>query len=369
MTRFGAVGVVGAGTMGAGIAEVAARAGLPVVLRELDQALLERGFGRLEASLDRAVERGKLPASERDEVRGRVRGTTELDALGGCDLVIEAASEDLDVKLALFAELDQLLKPEAVLATNTSSLPLVRLGAVTGRPERVIGLHFFNPAPVMRLVEVVRTVRTAPEVVAAAVVELAARLGKTPVLVGDRAGFVVNRLLCPFLNHAALLLDQGAAPRDAIDAEVTAQLGHPMGPFQLMDLIGLDVMVAVMDAIWAETRHPRHAAAPVLRELAAAGMLGRKSGAGFHGDPGVPGHDGWLGAPGVVRALVAGYLADVAAMVGSGFARPADVEMAMKLGCGHPEGPTELLDRLGDRAVALDRHDAALVRYGLDRLR
>ena len=366
--RIATVGVVGAGIMGMGIAEVLARSGLQVVVGDLGEEVVARGLGRLDASLAKAAARGMLAADEQAVVRQRVRGAGDLGGLRGCDLVIEAASEDLAVKLDLFAELDRLLPPDTLLASNTSSLPLARLGAATGRPDRVVGLHFFNPAPVMRLVEVVRDLRTAPEVAAAAV-GFAERLGKTPLLVGDRAGFVVNRLLCPYLNHAAVLLDQGAATRDEIDDEIRAQLGHPMGPFQLMDLIGLDTLVAVMEAIWAETRAPRHAPAAVLRELTATGLLGRKAGGGFYGDPGVAGREGWLGGAGAVAALVGDYLADAAAMAGSGYASGTDLDVAMKLGCGHPEGPGELLARLGDKAVAQDRHHPAQLRLGLARLR
>lgn len=367
--EFHRIGVVGAGTMGAGIAEVLARAGCAVVVLEASAELLERGLARLDASLARAVERGKLGEGEREAVRARVSGTLGLADLAGCDLVIEAVSEDLTLKEQLFAEMDALLAREVVLASNTSSLPVVRLAAATQRPERVVGLHFFNPAPVMRLVEVVRTVRTAPEVVAA-VTAFARALGKVPVVVGDRAGFLVNRLLCPYLNHAAVLLDQGAAARDAIDAAVVEQLGHPMGPFALMDLIGLDVMVAVMDALWAETRARRHAAAPLLRELATAGMLGRKAQGGFYGSPGVPGPErGWLDPAAVVERLLGAYLADAAAMVGAGFAQPGEVDLAMRLGCGHPEGPGQLLSRLGGLALAPGEHDPDLVSAGLARLR
>ncbi|WP_084960726.1 3-hydroxybutyryl-CoA dehydrogenase [Thermoactinospora rubra] len=277
------VGVVGLGTMGAGIAEVFARAGLRVIGVEADADSLARGRRHLEGSTQRAVDRGKLSGEERAAVLGRITLTTSRDDLGEADLVIEAIPEIMALKKALFADLDRICKPAAVLATNTSSLSVTELAASTGRPQNVVGLHFFNPAPVMRLVEVVHTVVTDPALVPE-LAELARRLGKTPVTVGDRAGFVVNRLLLPYLNHAVNLLDQGVATRDAIDQAMRAGAGLPMGPFALLDLIGLDTSYEIMGVLFDETRSARHAPAPVLRELVAAGLLGRKSGRGFHGE-------------------------------------------------------------------------------------
>lgn len=279
---FEMVGVVGLGTMGAGIAEVFARGGLRVIGVEADADALARGRGHLERSTGRALDRGKLTAAEREAVLGRITLTTSREDLREADLVVEAIPEVMSLKTALMRDLDSICKPETVLATNTSSLSVTALAAATGRPGRVVGLHFFNPAPVMRLTEVVRTVVTDPDVVPA-IRELAGRLGKTAVVVGDRAGFVVNRLLLPYLNHAAVLLDQGVAGRDDIDAAMRVGVGLPMGPFELLDLIGLDTAYEIMGVLFDETRDRRHAPAPLLRELVSARLLGRKSGRGFHG--------------------------------------------------------------------------------------
>ncbi|GAA2206102.1 hypothetical protein GCM10009850_015600 [Nonomuraea monospora] len=280
---FERVGVVGLGTMGAGIAEVFARAGLRVIGVEADAEALARGRGHLERSTGRAVDKGRLTAGERAEILGRVTLTTAREDLRDADLVVEAIPEILDYKVSLFRDLDRVCKPETVLATNTSSLSVTAVAAATGRPGRVVGMHFFNPAPVMRLVEVVSTVVSEPAVVSD-VTELAGRLGKTAVSVGDRAGFVVNRLLLPYLNHAAVLMEQGVAGRDDIDLAMKQGVGLPMGPFTLLDLIGLDTAYEVMGVLFDETRDRRHAPAPLLRELVTAGLLGRKSGRGFYGE-------------------------------------------------------------------------------------
>ncbi|QXJ21749.1 3-hydroxybutyryl-CoA dehydrogenase [Actinomadura graeca] len=278
---FGRVGVVGLGTMGAGIAEVLARGGLPVVGVEVDGDALERGRGHLERSTGRAVKRGRLTEEGRREILDRVALSVGFAELGDCDLVIEAVPERLDLKRRVFAELDKVCRPDAVLATNTSSLSVTDIAVTTGRPTKIVGVHFFNPAPVMRLVEVIRTVLTEPEAVER-VAALAEALGKTPVTIGDRAGFVANRLLFGYLNQAAAMLDSGHATRDDIDTAMTAGAGLPMGPFALMDLIGLDTCLGILEAVHAETRDPRHAPSPALRERVTAGLLGRKSGHGFH---------------------------------------------------------------------------------------
>jgi 3-hydroxybutyryl-CoA dehydrogenase len=280
---FEMVAVVGLGTMGAGIAEVFARAGLRVIGVEADADALATGRGHVERSTQRAVDRGRLTDGERDSILGRITLTTSREDLREADLVVEAIPEVLDYKLSLFADLDRICKPETVLATNTSSLPVTAIAAATGRQGRVLGMHFFNPAPVMGLVEVVCTVLTDPALVLE-IAELATRLGKTPVAVGDRAGFVVNRLLLPYLNQAAVLLEQGLAGRDDIDAAMRLGVGLPMGPFELLDLIGLDTAYEVMGVLFDETRDRRHAPAPLLRELVSARLLGRKSGRGFYGD-------------------------------------------------------------------------------------
>jgi 3-hydroxybutyryl-CoA dehydrogenase len=267
--------------MGAGIVEVFARAGLDVVAVEIDDALLAAGQKRLEGSLEKAVDRGKLEADERDAMLGRVEFSTDRAALARTDLVTEAVPERLDLKTALFSDLDSICPPSTVLATNTSSLPVTQVATATSRPDRVLGMHFFNPAPVMRLVEVVHTVRTDPEVTAA-VRSLAERCGKTPVVVGDRAGFVANALLFGYLNAAAHAAETGQAAVADIDAAVVAACGLPMGPLTLMDLIGLDVSLDVMETMFEETRDQRYAPAPLLRRLVMAGDLGRKTGRGYY---------------------------------------------------------------------------------------
>ncbi|MFC4534396.1 3-hydroxyacyl-CoA dehydrogenase [Sphaerisporangium dianthi] len=278
---FQTVGVVGLGTMGAGIAEVFARAGLRVVGVEVDAQALDRGRGNLHRSTERAVSRGRLSQDERDGLLARTTFTGELSDLGDADLVIEAIPEVMDYKRALFADLDRVCRPDAVLATNTSSLPVTAIAATTSRPGQVVGMHFFNPAPVMGLVEVVRTVVT-EDGAADDVAALARRVGKTPVIVGDRAGFVVNRLLFGYLNHAVTLLERGVAAKEDIDTAMKAGAGLPMGPFTLLDLIGLDVSHEVCEVLFQESRDRVHAPAPLLRELVTAGLLGRKSGRGFH---------------------------------------------------------------------------------------
>ena len=275
------VGVVGCGLMGSGIVEVAARAGCTVTFVEGSDELVAAGFQRIHASLDRAVERGKLEAADREAILERIDGATSLGALGDADLVIEAATEDLEAKLAIFRELDGLTKPEVVLASNTSSIPIVELALATSRPDRVVGMHFFNPPPVMKLIELTPALTTSEETVAF-VVAVAERLGKTVVRAKDHAGFIVNRLLIPFLNDAARLYDEGFSTREDIDTAVSLGLGHPMGPLALADLIGIDTCVSVARILYEEFGEARYAAPPVLKRMAAAGQLGRKSGRGFY---------------------------------------------------------------------------------------
>jgi 3-hydroxybutyryl-CoA dehydrogenase len=274
------VGVVGLGTMGAGIAEVLARSGYAVVGVEINDEALRRGQGHLERSTGKAVQRGRLSAEDQRAILDRVTFATRFDALAGCNLVIEAVPERLDLKQRVFEELDTVCRPDAVLATNTSSLSVTDIAVATGRPERIVGVHFFNPAPVMKLVEIIHTVLTRPEALAA-VQGLVEGLGKVGVTVGDRAGFIANRLLFGYLNQAAAMYDSGYATREDIDAAMKAT-GLPMGPLALMDLIGLDVSLEVCEAIYRETRDRRHAPAPVLRRLVTAGLLGRKTGRGFY---------------------------------------------------------------------------------------
>jgi 3-hydroxybutyryl-CoA dehydrogenase len=275
------LGVVGSGLMGSGIVEVAARAGQRVVYLEASDELVESGRHRIETSMARAVERGKLDAKASDEIHARIAGTTDPNDLADVDLVIEAATEDADTKRAIFRRLDEVVRPEVVLASNTSSIPIVDLGAATKRADRVIGMHFFNPVPVMGLIEIVKAITTSDETVEFAR-EYGAALGKTTVLSRDRAGFIVNTLLIPYLNDAIRMLEEGFASREDIDAAIDLGLNHPMGPLRLADLIGLDTCAQIGDVLYEEFRDARFAPPPLLRRMVAAHQLGRKSGRGFY---------------------------------------------------------------------------------------
>jgi 3-hydroxybutyryl-CoA dehydrogenase len=275
------VGVVGMGTMGAGIAEVLARTGLDVVAVEVDEHGVTRGHGHLEHSTGRALERGKIDETARRELLDRISFTTELADLAGVDLVVEAVPEHLDLKSRIFGELDGIVRGDVVLASNTSSLSITELAVRTKRPGKVVGMHFFNPAPVLRLVEVVRTVVTEPEVVSD-VTALAEKLGKTPVVIGDRAGFIANGLLFGYLNHAARMYEQRYATREDLDAAMRYGCGYPMGPLALLDLIGLDTAYEILDALYRQSRDRLHAPVPLLKQMITAGLLGRKSGRGFY---------------------------------------------------------------------------------------
>ena len=276
------VAVIGLGLMGSGIAELIARSGRRVVAIEINQTFLDQGMARLHASLDRPVKRGKLTETARDEIIARVRPTVDIPAgVAGADLVIEAIPERMELKRTLFDQLDEACREDAILATNTSSLSITDIAGGTRYPARVAGLHFFNPAPVMKLVEVISTVLTSPET-AETLAVLSRDLNKTPVQVSDRAGFVVNALLVPYLNHAIRLLETAQATREDIDKAATAGLGLPMGPLTLLDLIGLDTDLAVLEVLQAEFGGNRYAPAPLLRRLCDARLLGRKSGRGFY---------------------------------------------------------------------------------------
>lgn len=274
------IGVVGSGTMATGIVEVLAKGGFDVVLVARSDSSLAKALGAIDKSLEKAVQRGKLEASMRDEIRGRIVGTTMLDDVASADLVVEAVVEELSVKTALFENLDEICRSGAILATTTSSLPVVDLAAATRRPQDVVGLHFFNPAPVMKLVEVVSTVATAPDALATAV-DVAQRAGKHAVVCGDRAGFIVNALLFPYLNDAIKMLEVNYASADDIDLAMKKGCGYPMGPFELLDVVGLDVSLAIQQTLYREFREPGFAPAPRLEHLVTAGYLGRKSGRGF----------------------------------------------------------------------------------------
>ena len=276
------VAVIGLGLMGSGIAEIVARSGRRVAAIEVDQGFLNQGMARMHASLDRAVSRGKLTDTAREEILARIWPTADLTAgVAGADLVIEAIPERIELKKALFAQLDEACRTDAILATNTSSLSVTEIAGGTRYPARVAGLHFFNPAPVMKLVEVISTVLTPPEI-AETLALLSRDLGKTPIGVSDRAGFIVNALLLPYLNHAIWLLETAQATREDIDKAATAGLGLPMGPLTLLDLIGLDTSLAVLERLQAQFGGTRYTPAPLLRKLCDARLLGRKSGGGFY---------------------------------------------------------------------------------------
>jgi 3-hydroxybutyryl-CoA dehydrogenase len=275
------LGIVGAGHMGSGVAEVAARAGIEVILRSRTPEAADAALSGLARSLARQVERGKLEPSVADEVRARVRGVTDLDELATCDLVLEAVIEDLATKKELFVQLDRICPPEVILASNTSTLPIIELAMATSRPDRVCGLHFFNPAPAMSLVEIARALTTSDETMDE-VHAFVDACGKTGVTVKDQAGFVVNALLFPYLNNAVKLYDAGVASREDIDAAMKGGCNFPMGPLELVDLVGLDVSLAILDALHKEFGDPNFAPALLLRRMVAANRLGRKSGSGFY---------------------------------------------------------------------------------------
>lgn len=272
--------IIGAGTMGTGIAQVAAQAGLQVTVIDTDDAALQRSQVRLDKSLQGAVEREKLTAEQAEEVRARIAWSTAWDTVAQADLVLEAVFEELQAKRGVLARVGELARPEAILASNTSTLPIAELGEITGRPERFLGMHFFNPPPAMKLVEVIPGPRTDPQVTAAALA-LCERMGKEPKLAPDIPGFLVNRVFGAVLAAAVDIWLHGAEPAD-IDAAVELGLGHRMGPLATADLVGLDVCVALMDSLHAQTRHERFAVAPELRALVEAGKLGRKTGEGFY---------------------------------------------------------------------------------------
>ena len=275
------LGVIGCGLMGSGIVEVAARAGQRAIYLESSDELVDAGRARIEASTSRAVERNKLADAERAEILGRISGTIDAADLADADLVIEAATEDRETKIGIFRRLDEITRPDVVLASNTSSIPIVDLGAATKRPERVLGLHFFNPVPVMGLVEIVRAITTSEETVEFGR-SFCVALGKATVLSRDRAGFIVNTLLVPYLNDAIRMLEEGFASREDIDAAINLGLNHPMGPLRLADLIGLDTHLQIANVLFDEFKEARFAPPPLLRRMVAAGHLGRKSGRGFY---------------------------------------------------------------------------------------
>jgi 3-hydroxybutyryl-CoA dehydrogenase len=284
MLDIKSVGIAGTGMMGAGIAEVAAKAGFDVIVRGRSQASADKAVATLTKSLSGQVEKGKLSAEDRDEVLSRVRTTTHLEDFELCGVVVESVVEDLEVKRQLFAELDRVCGEKAILATNTSTLPIIDIAMITERPDRVVGLHFFNPAPRMPLVEVVPTLATAPETVEA-IRRFAAACGKEAVTAKDHAGFIVNALLFPYLNSAVKMLEAAIATKEDIDKAMRGGCGFPMGPFELLDLVGLDTSLAILETLATESGDPCHAPAPLLKRMVTAKRLGRKTGQGFFSYP------------------------------------------------------------------------------------
>ena len=280
MTEIKKVGILGSGIMGSGLAEVVARAELEVIVRSRTQAGADAVLHKVNSGLARHVAKGRLTEDERQAILGRISVTDHLGQLADCDLVIESVVEDLEVKRALFGELEQIVKPEGILATNTSTLPVVELAMMTQRPDKVCGIHFFNPAPAMSLVEIIRPLTASNDTIEAATA-FARACGKDPVRVEDRAGFIVNALLFPYLNNAVRMYEAGTASMDSIDTAMMGGCNFPMGPFALLDLVGLDTSVSILDALYTEFRDPNYAAVPLLRRMVAAGHLGRKTKQGF----------------------------------------------------------------------------------------
>jgi 3-hydroxybutyryl-CoA dehydrogenase len=275
------IGVIGAGTMGSGIAQAGAVAGLAVTMIDVSDAALQKGTLSISSSLDRLVGKGKLSAEQRDGALARVRTSTDYGALSGADVVVEAATENVAVKIDILRKVDAIASPDAVLATNTSSISITQLAAVTSQPARFIGMHFFNPVPLMALVELIRGLQTSDATVARAEA-LARSLGKTPIVVKNSPGFVVNRILCPMLNEAIFALQEGIAGAQEIDDGMKLGCHHPIGPLALCDMIGLDVLLAVMNVFYADFNDPKYRPAPLLKEMVAAGHLGRKTGRGIY---------------------------------------------------------------------------------------
>jgi 3-hydroxybutyryl-CoA dehydrogenase len=275
------VGVIGAGTMGSGIAQACAVAGIDVVMVDVAQAALERGVATIGSSLERLQKKDKISNEARTSALARVRGSTDYAELAGAGLIVEAASENLELKLRILKDVDALAAPDAVLASNTSSISITALAAVVRRPERFLGMHFFNPVPMMALVELIRGLQTSDETVAI-VRALAERLGKTPIVVKNSPGFVVNRILCPMINEAIFALQEGLATAEDIDSGMRLGCNHPIGPLALADMIGLDVMLAVMDVFYDDFNDPKYRPAPLVKEMVAAGYLGRKTKRGFY---------------------------------------------------------------------------------------
>ncbi|MBR3375928.1 MAG: 3-hydroxybutyryl-CoA dehydrogenase [Firmicutes bacterium] len=275
------IGVLGTGTMGAGIIQVCAQKGYEVVMRARRETSIEKGLATVKKNLDKMVAKGKIEQAEADEIFGRVHGSTDINIIADADLVIEAATEDMEAKKALFAQLNEICKPDTIIATNTSSLSITEIAVASGRPDKVIGMHFFNPVPAMKLVEIICGLTTSEET-KATILELTQILGKTPVEVAEAPGFVVNRILIPMINEGIGIYADGVASVEGIDTAMKLGANHPMGPLELGDLIGLDVVLAIMDVLYKEFGDPKYRAHTLLRKMVRAGKLGRKSGEGFY---------------------------------------------------------------------------------------
>ena len=273
--------VLGAGTMGAGIVQAFAQKGCEVIVRDIKDEFVQRGIAGISKGLDRQVSKGKMSEEDKEAILSRISGTTDMKLAADCDLVVEAAIENMKIKREIFAELDEICKPETILASNTSSLSITEVASATNRPDKVIGMHFFNPAPVMKLVEVIRGIATSQETFDF-VKELSTEIGKEPVEVAEAPGFVVNRILIPMINEASFILQEGIASVEDIDTAMKYGANHPMGPLALGDLVGLDIVVAIMDVLFNETGDSKYRCSSILRKYVRAGWLGRKSGKGFY---------------------------------------------------------------------------------------
>ncbi len=274
-------GVIGAGQMGSGIAQVAAASGLNVIMNDIKEEFVQRGLSSITKILERSVSKGKLEAEEKDAILSRIETSTDIKDMAGADFVVEAATERQDLKFQIFKDLDEICKPEVILATNTSSIPIGRIASQTGRPEKVIGMHFMNPVPVMKLVEIIRGLATSDETFKITW-ELAEKFGKTPAEASDFPGFIANRILLPMINEAVFALYHGVGSREAIDTVMKLGMNHPMGPLALADLIGLDTCLAIMETLYEGFKDPKYRPCPLLRKYVEAGWLGRKTGKGFY---------------------------------------------------------------------------------------